>query len=267
MAVLLVGVASCGEDGFKGLKLGKDKTETTENAPSDGTIKLVERDVEAPEAFEVNSRALWDGRPSLGGVWVAHPDSKQPERVIIRNPSNDKFVIGALFRRERNNPGPALQLSSDAAAALGVLAGQPTTLRVTALRRETVNETAPPEGGEAQAPQAVETGELPPVAETGTADLKKKVLASVQKSKTTPKKSSLEKPYVQIGFFSVEANATANVAKMNKSGIPAKIVKSTAKGKTFWRVLAGPAASASEQRQLLGMVKKQGFADAYFVTK
>lgn len=273
-ATLILGLTACGEDGFKGLNFGKnkDKSETATSAPaSGGTIKLVERDVESPEAFEVNARALWDGRPSLGGVWVAHPDSKQPERVIIRNPANGKFVIGALFRRERANPGPALQLSSDAASALGVLAGQPTTLKVTALRRETVNVAAPPKGGEAQAPQTVTTGELPPAGatqKTDTAELKSKVLASVQKAGTqkSSAKSKLAKPFVQIGFFSVQANATANAAKMRQAGIPAKVVTSTAKGKTFWRVLAGPAASASERRQLLNMVKNQGFSDAYFVS-
>ena len=86
-------------------------------------MSLVERDIEAPEVFSVNEAGLWDGRPSLGGVWVAHPTVTDPERVIIRNTANDKFVIGALFRRELENPGPALQVSSDAAEALGLLAG------------------------------------------------------------------------------------------------------------------------------------------------
>jgi rare lipoprotein A len=44
-----------------------------------------ERDVEAPEVFDVTDEGLWDGRPSLGGVWVAHPDATDPERVMIRN--------------------------------------------------------------------------------------------------------------------------------------------------------------------------------------
>ena len=83
------------------------------------SVRLVDRDVEAPEVFQVTDDALWDGRPSLGGVWVASPDAVDPERVIMRNPANGKFVIGALFRRERDNPGPKLQISSDAAAALG----------------------------------------------------------------------------------------------------------------------------------------------------
>lgn len=107
------------------------------------STRLVDRDVEAPEVFQVTDVALWDGRPSLGGVWVASPDTKDPERVIMRNPANGKFVIGALFRRERENPGPTLQISSDAAAALGILAGAPAKISVTALRREEAPEAAP----------------------------------------------------------------------------------------------------------------------------
>ena len=85
-------------------------------------------------------------RPSLGGVWVAHADATDPERVIIRNTETGRFVIGALFRRERENPGPPVQISSDAAAALDILAGAPTTVQVIALRRE--------EAPDAEAPDA-----------------------------------------------------------------------------------------------------------------
>jgi hypothetical protein len=95
---------------------------------------LVERDVEAPEIFSADDLGLWDGRPSLGGIWVAATDVRQPERVIIRNPANGKQVIGALFKKEHADDGLALMLSSDAAIALGVPAGQPTDITVTALR-------------------------------------------------------------------------------------------------------------------------------------
>lgn len=108
----------------------------TRGASIGESVQLIERDVEAPEVFSANDRALWDGRPSLGGVWIAAPDVAGPERVIIRNEDNGKFVIGALFKRERANPGPTLQLSSDAAQALGILAGSPTVIDVVALRRE-----------------------------------------------------------------------------------------------------------------------------------
>jgi hypothetical protein len=93
-------------------------------------------DVEAPEVFQATDSALWDGRPSLGGIWVAAPDVTNPERVLMFNPATGKSITGALFKRERDNPGPRLQLSSDAAEALGILAGQPTEIKVTALRKE-----------------------------------------------------------------------------------------------------------------------------------
>ena len=129
-------LAGCEEGPKLGFLQPKDKETTTE--ASGQSTQLIERDVEAPEVFEVTEAGLWDGRPSLGGVWVAHADVTEPERVIIRNSSNGKFVIGALFRREREIPGPRIQASSDAAAALGMLAGAPVELHVTALRRETV---------------------------------------------------------------------------------------------------------------------------------
>ena len=105
--------------------------------------ETVRRDVERPDIFSTTENALWDGRPSLGGVWVAHPDVGDPERVTITNTGNGRSVSGALFRRERNNPGPRIQVSSDAANALGLLAGQPTELSVVVVRSEEV-EIAPP---------------------------------------------------------------------------------------------------------------------------
>ncbi len=132
---------------------GCEETLATAEKPDESTSKNelfpqssgdTQRDVEAPDVFQLTEAGLWDGRPSLGGIWVAHPDVTQPERVIIKNASNNKSVTGALFRRERNLPGPALQVSSAAAEQLGILAGAPTKINVVALRRETV-EVAPPE--------------------------------------------------------------------------------------------------------------------------
>jgi cell division septation protein DedD len=96
------------------------------------------RDVERPDIFSVTDKGLWDGRPSLGGVWVAHPDVGDPERAKITNTGNGQTVSGALFRRERANPGPRIQVSSDAAAALGMLAGQPADLSIVVVRQEKI---------------------------------------------------------------------------------------------------------------------------------
>lgn len=96
------------------------------------------RDVERADIFSTTDTGLWDGRPSLGGIWVAHPDVSEAERAKITNTSNGQVIFGALFRRERANPGPAVQVSSEAAAALGMLAGQPVELSIVVVRQEVI---------------------------------------------------------------------------------------------------------------------------------
>ena len=241
--------------------------------PSTSSVKLVQRDIEAPDVFQANDQGLWDGRPSLGGVWVAHPNVTDPERVIIRNEKNGKFVIGALFRRERDNPGPKMQVSSDAAAALGMLAGAPDRLSVTALRRQDVpiadeNVAAAPTAA-LEAPEAIETASLDPIEAAGAAlDRVEHVSASVP-AKATPaptKPSSLAKPFIQIGLFSVQTNATNTGEALRTAGMVPTIQKNESKGKTYYRVTVGPATNAVERAALLTKVKGLGFSDAYFVT-
>jgi len=244
-------------------------------SPANSSTRLVERDVESPDVFQVTDDGLWDGRPSLGGVWIAHPTVVDPERVIIRNTANGKFVIGALFRRERENPGPKLQVSSDTAEALGMLAGQPANLNVTALRREEVPEAAPaPSNQTLDAPETIEQTSLDPIASAAAAIEAadgKPVAAPkptpVPKPAVAPKPSSgLSKPYIQLGIFSVKSNATKTGENMRKAGMVPLVKEQTSSGKTFWRVLVGPAGSKSERATLLKKIKGLGFTDAYFVT-
>jgi cell division septation protein DedD len=301
------------------------------------STRLVERDVEAPEVFQATEAGLWDGRPSLGGVWVAHPDVVEPERALIRNTTNGKFVIGALFRPSLDRPGPRFQVSSDAAEALSMLAGQPQNLNVTALRREavpTATETAPTQAAptetaaaeEVPAPAEVEKAKLDPVdtasaaldkveaeaatpeatAETATdtpAEPKKRrwfwqkkdtvsedaaalaaevdttvaataaadPVASTPAPQAAPKPVAkplpkLDKPYLQIGIFNVEQNARNTAVAMRQAGIIPEVLKQSSKGKTFWRVIVGPATSKDERAVLLKKVKAAGFTDAYAVT-
>ena len=114
--------------------------EATRGHSATEAVGAAPRDVEMPDVFAATERGLWDGRLSLGGIWVAAPDVAAPERVVIRNVETGQEVVGALFRRERFNPGPPLQLSSEAASALGILPGAPTELEVVALRLEEVPE-------------------------------------------------------------------------------------------------------------------------------
>ncbi len=292
--VIFVGLAGCqaGQGPFAGLGKSGD---ADVNEPIDATatpetsVRLVDRDVEAPEVFQVDDDALWDGRPSLGGVWVASPEAKDPERVIMRNPANGKFVIGALFRRERDNPGPELQISSDAAAALGLLAGQPAKVSVTALRREEEPATTDASQPILDAAETVETSAIDPIAGAeaaidraeGKTEPQADVAVDTNSGKRVPKMDpSAIAPQaaqpaiadapaatapapttggsrIQIGIFSVEANAQRAVDALAKAGITGTIRKEESQGKAFWSV------TARGDKAALTKIKSAGFADAY----
>lgn len=268
----LVLLAAC-ENGAEmpGFLQKRDTGDAQAATPSNRSVTLVERDVEAPNVFQITEAGLWDGRPSLGGVWVAHPDVNDPERVIIRNPSNGKFVIGALFRKERSNPGPRLQVSSDAASALSLVAGQPTNLNVTALRREeTPQDPENAQPGGLDAPDDVIATDLDPIEDLATAAIDDTPAATPPAAPPTPTPapvtSSLSKPYIQLGIFSIEKNANNTAAAMRSKGLIPTVKKQSSQGKTFWRVIVGPAQSTQERSEILSIIKSAGFADAYAVS-
>jgi len=298
--ILLVAVALSGCDNVNMPKFNfgkKDKGSTTAPAKNQTTAKLVERDVEAPDVFQVTDSALWDGRPSLGGVWVAYPGNIQPERVIIRNKNNGKFVIGALFKRERENKGPKIQLSSEAADALNILAGKPTQLNITALRRESLPQATPPlkkpaakksvaeiataalnraDGKKGKTSKAAGKHSKPaskPTAKPQKASQKgpQKAQQKVPQTKSATQRlavpfSSLAKPYIQIGIFSVEKNARNTATSLATQSILPIVKAQQSHGKKFWRVLIGPAATTAERTMLLKKAHGLNFTDAYFVT-
>lgn len=288
LALLGAGLlAGCDESGaFPFGPAGAERTQ------GDGgrSVRLVERDVEAPDVFQRTEMGLWDGRPSLGGVWVAHPDVTEPERVIIRNTANGNFVIGALFRRQRDLPGPAFQVSSDAAEMLGMLAGAPAQLNVTALRREEAPEKAPEEetgtepdapveAEEIAAPAGIESTALDPVAGAATAIEAAETEAAgtagtaadappPQPAPAAPARpaSRLDKPFIQVGIFSIEENARNTATALRQAGMVPTVLAQSSQGKSFWRVVVGPSMTDADRAAVLGKIREIGFADAYPVT-
>ncbi len=256
----------------------------------------IEKDVERPDIFSVTENALWDGRPSLGGVWVAYPSNTDPERVVIRNGANGKSVIGALFRRERENPGPKIQLSSDAATALGVIAGTPTEISITVLRRETVEIAPPPEtatpetatpetaapttsGGVANmtapprraAPAATPAHVADQGAENGaglTAIVAQTLAdvvndAAVEAAPAQPL-FRLRKPYIQVASFAEQPRAIDLVAMLATEGVTAIIQANDPENATLYRVYAGPFNTRAERAAQLRIITGLGFTDAFF---
>jgi len=373
VSIAALSLSACVMPGATGTT-GGEQASTTQTAATGPASRVIERDVEAPEVFQVSDRGLWDGRPSLGGVWVAHPTATDPERVMIRNPTTGASVIGALFRRERDNPGPRFQISSEAADALGILAGAPTDIDVTALRLQRVEleiepapgtttaaeetlalapviepgavaETATPQGeaeGQvavaavdpeprrgffsrlrqpAPAAPSIETTALAPiegtaVAATATADatatgvavvtpepqqrsgffgrlfrrdnapvepdttaiavpgidtagapLAAPMAATAPASASAPAASRLDRPFVQIGIFSVESNASGARARMQQAGLTAEIRRGQAGANQFWRVVVGPAQDVAQRETFLRQVRSMGFTDAYAVVR
>jgi cell division septation protein DedD len=285
-AILCIGVvalSACADAQLPGFLQPDSDGASVSRAATGGGAAVTERDIEAPEIFEATEAGLWDGRPSLGGVWVAHPEVPDPERVIIRNESNGEFVIGALFRREREAPGPRLQVSSDAAAALGMLAGAPTNLNVedAATGTDGARDTPVEQGAEFSPAPEVSAGALPadaPVSDpAGSGAAEPIETAAVppdpaptaepepQRAATASPASALSRPFVQIGIFSVEQNARNTATAMRQAGMVPTVKKQTARGKTFWRVVVGPATTASERDALLETIRGTGFSDAYAV--
>ncbi|MGL5008314.1 MAG: SPOR domain-containing protein [Paracoccaceae bacterium] len=241
---------------------------TATAAPASRATRLVDRDVEAPEVFQTTDTALWDGRPSLGGVWVASPDATDPERVILRNPSNGQFVIGALFRRERDNPGPKLQISSDAAEALGVLAGQPVEISVTALRREEAPEAAPSVAAPVldTAETLEPTGNGDDIAAGAAAALDRTAAAAepAAPAPEAPAPAAGGDVRIQVGIFSVEANAKRAADTLSAAGVAATVRKEASQGRDFWSVIAS---GSGNRNALLQKVKGAGFGDAYLLSR
>ncbi len=271
MAVTTMVLGACVNGNNPFARKSADDGSSDQGVASSKSTKLVDRDVEAPEIYKVTDQALWDGRPSLGGVWVASPDTKDPERVIIRNDANGKFVIGALFRREIENPGPKLQISSDTAAALGILAGQPTALTVTALRRDEAPVTTDATKPILDSSEAVETVALDPIAGAGAAidraDGLPAAATIVAPAIPAPAPATTSPPAgsggrtIQIGIFSVEDNANRAAATLKKAGLTADVAREESRGKALWSVTTRGDAAA------LTRAKGLGFPDAYFLKR
>lgn len=261
-------------------------------ARADGTTtESIETDVAAPEAFSITDTALWDGRPTFGGVWIAYPDIETPERVRITNAENGNTVIGALYERDKNFPGPKIELSADAASALGVLAGTPAQLNIVALRRKVVEV-------EVEAPVAEDA---PAVAVAGDVDtpLRRPTAAATAApvptptpvvapiptptappANTTPAVTTTALPpvdntppaaapaaqggiYIQVATMQSQSRTTAVVQKLETAGLDVEVRKRESGGRTSYRIVVGPASSPDALKIMMNTVHSLGYKDAF----
>ncbi|MGR3485258.1 MAG: SPOR domain-containing protein [Paracoccaceae bacterium] len=295
-------LAGCGGDGLRLPQmpgLGGGTAPDTEVAAS----RAIARDVEAPEIFQSRARAVWTGEPSLTGVWVASAEVDEPGRAIIRDVRSDRFVVGSLFYRATIQGAPPLIVSEEAAAALGMQAGQQATLDVVALRRAEGADVAVPDAPPAEAiplptgapadgptdATVTAPGPMPPVTSAsvtpasgapvpsatgprlGTGlldplgDLSLAPGPAIGLPQAPVPAAAPARPWVQIGLFAQRGNADASAERLRAQGLPVSIETGAGGGRPLYRVIVGPAASAAARDANLAAARGAGFADAYLV--
>ena len=190
---------------------------------------------EKPEILDISTSVIWDGEQTLGGNWISHPNVDSPGRVLIKNNSNDKSIVGAIFQQTKKMETETAVISSDAARALGISKNNQTKVQIIAVR---VNE--------------------------GTSPTLK--IASSDTANNAVIETKLSKPFIQVGIFGVQNNANKAKEQMAQLNLPVNIFDFQIKGKPYWRVVAGPADTSDSRKNMLKLINSAGFKDAYFVS-
>ena len=189
---------------------------------------------EKPEILDISASVIWDGEQTLGGNWISHPNVDSPERVLIKNISNGKSIVGAIFQQTKKMETENAVISSDAARALGISKNNQTKVQIIAVR----------------------------VAE-GTSQTSK--IASSVTANNAVIETKLSKPFIQVGIFGVQNNANKTKDRMVRLDLPVNIFDFQIKGKPYWRVVAGPAETSDSRKNMLKLIRSAGFKDAYFI--
>ena len=189
---------------------------------------------EKPEILDISTSVFWNGEPTLGGNWISHPDVDSPERVLIKNIANGKSIVGAIFQQTKKIKSGYAQISSDAAKSLKIIKNEQTKVQIIAITE--TNKTASSKQVDEPAP--------------------------AKQIKTDTK---ISKPFIQVGIFGVQENATNTKKQMLQLNLPVNIFEFQIKGKPYWRVVAGPGNTSGSRNKILEVVRSAGFTDAYFV--
>ena len=265
--------------------------------PAPINTRVLSGEIERADIFVDSGNAVWDGRPTLGGKWVASTKTQDLERVRITRTDTGQSIEGALFRIEPGTPGPSIVMSSDAARELGFVAGTPTPIEVVALRQKAA-ETPPASAAvasEAEAETVVETTELAPLDSEATvpsiapqatprgstsalAPVTSQVPTARSGSTTTqsgtpslaepsvqpsPVAKNISEPVLQIAEFKTEPEADLALAKLAAQGLDAqKRVRRVVLAKR-WIVFTGPFDTSVDLINARKAAAGAGFTEAF----
>jgi len=190
---------------------------------------------EKPEILNISAPVIWDGGQTLGGNWISHPDVASPERVLIKNVANGKSIIGAVFQQTKKMKTGSALISSDAAKALDIVRNEKTKLQIVAVR-------------------AIESSDAP------------KIISELNTAKNASLQIIDSKPFIQVGIFGFENNASKTKDQMLNLYLPVKILEFQINAKPYWRVIVGPASTSDNRKKMLKTIKSAGFTDAYYVS-
>jgi len=266
---------------------------TGSDRPATIDTRVLRGEVERTDIFSQTGDAVWDGRPTLGGRWVASTKTQDLERVRITRTDTGQSIEGALFRIEPGTPGPDLVISSDAAKDLGIVAGTPTPISVVALRQTQPAPAPTPEPEPSADPEAeIETSELAPqdTETTSTEPASPAVVktdgsslaptaTSVPVARTTQSGSSgsgLSEPEVQasdapqpaaqpilkFASFATEEEADFALAQLAAQGLEAKKRLERSLFKKDWIVFSGPFENPADLVKARKAASEAGFTQA-----
>lgn len=182
----------------------------------------------APQLFEATGLAVWDGKRTLQGVWVAHPLAESARRVRIFNEENGKAVDGALFKRDSTAEDATVLISSEAAQLLSMGIGTPALIRIVAvspIQRQPGAPTevvvagaqSPDSGNEAGASSEDDVAKVADSAGTATTD----VAEATDENSSAPETASTDEVEDKVAEaatqVATEDNAEALAATAQKS--------------------------------------------------
>lgn len=220
---------------------GETGSASAKNASDSGDIELAqatggqEEDLPispflepAPQLFEATGLAVWDGKRTLQGVWVAHPLAESARRVRIFNEENGKAVDGALFKRDSTAEDATVLISSEAAQLLSMGIGTPALIRIVAvspIQRQpgapteavVADAQSPDSGNEAGASSEDDVAKVADAAGTATTDVAEATDAN-SSAPETPSTDEVEDKVAKAATqVTTENNAEALAATAQKS--------------------------------------------------
>jgi cell division septation protein DedD len=239
--------------------------------------------------FFAEAATLWDGLPSMGGAWIAHPAANPGLMVEALNLETERSLRAPALRLAERAGHPPIQLSAEAALALGMSPGRLARVRLTGLREA----PAPAPATEiAAADAAIETFALrtAAAAAAGAADVVQSTqpvprpeatrVAAAPTPRTpapntmapntvAPATTALKAaqaqaaPYVQIGAFAEADNAAGAARKLRGRDLPAFEMPSG----RLRLVLLGPFDDLDAAQAARDVAVANGFADAYITVR